>query len=58
MVVGHNPGLEQLVTATTGAFERFPTAALAQVEFDIDHWPQVIDNQGTLTNLWRPRDLE
>ena len=58
MVVGHNPGLEQLVTETTGAYERFPTAALAQVEYEIDHWHEVIDRRGRLVNLWRPRELE
>ena len=58
MVVGHNPGLQDLVTVTTGAYERFPTAALAQVEYEIDAWPQVIDSRGRLVNLWRPRELE
>jgi len=58
MVVGHNPGLERHVTETTGAHERFPTAALAQVDFDIDAWPQVIDAHGVLVNLWRPREME
>ena len=58
MVVGHNPGLEKLLTETTGVHERFPTSALAQVEYEIDHWYQVIDHRGRLVHLWRPRELE
>lgn len=58
LVVGHNPGLTHLVSDTTGAQKRFPTGALAQVEFDIESWPQVLDARGVLVNLWRPRELE
>lgn len=58
MVIGHNPGLEDLVNVTTGGYERFPTAALAQVEFDVDTWPEILAARGRLVNLWRPRELE
>jgi len=58
MVVGHNPGLEDLVAETTSAYERMPTAALAQVEYAIEHWFQVLEARGTLAHIWRPRELE
>jgi phosphohistidine phosphatase len=32
MVVGHNPGLEELVEALTGEAESMPTAALARID--------------------------
>jgi hypothetical protein len=36
-----------------------PTAALAQVELPIDQWPSLsLATEGTLINLWRPRELE
>ena len=31
MIVGHNPGLEELITQLTGEQEDLPTAALAQI---------------------------
>ena len=58
LIAGHNPGLEQLVSLLAGGYERFPTAALAQVELDIDHWWDAEHARGTLANLWRPRDLD
>jgi len=58
MVVGHNPGLEILVAQLTGVDEPFPTAALAQVALDIDHWPELLDaSPATLVSLYRPREL-
>ena len=58
MIVGHNPGMEELVTLLTGEEERFPTAALAQIAFAIDGWQQLNHSTtGTLVNLWRPKEL-
>ena len=36
MVVGHNPGMEALVTHLTGRMETMPTAALAHVALPIE----------------------
>lgn len=61
MVVGHNPGLEQLVSDLAGAYEVFPTAALAHVELGIGAWreaPAVTPAQARLLHLWRPRDFD
>lgn len=62
MVVGHNPGLEELLELLTGEAERLPTAALAQVALPIHTWRELSDIEessldGKLVNLWRPRDL-
>ncbi|MDX1687314.1 MAG: histidine phosphatase family protein [Candidatus Promineifilaceae bacterium] len=58
MVVGHNPGLAELVAELTGEAERFPTAALAQVALPIERWGQLDDGtEGELVNLWRPKEL-
>lgn len=58
MVVGHNPGMEQLVAELTGEEERFPTAALAQVALPLDHWQKFSEEtEGELVNLWRPKEL-
>ena len=58
MVVGHNPGLEDLLEELTGDWERMPTAALAQVELPIDEWEQFDEEvEGRLVGFWRPKEL-
>jgi len=58
MIVGHNPGLEQLVEQLTGRRHDLPTAALAQIRLPIDHWRDLTRwIRGTLVGLWRPKEL-
>lgn len=58
MVVGHNPGIEDLVERLGGEPARMPTAALAQVEFDISFWMELREEAPCrLVNLWRPKEL-
>ncbi|WP_076068890.1 SixA phosphatase family protein [Sphingomonas montana] len=68
LLVGHNPGLEDLVLALVpdrnGNLERnkveekFPTASLAVLHFEIDLWADVKPGSGTLIRFIRPRDLD
>jgi phosphohistidine phosphatase len=59
MVVGHNPGLEDLLGVLTGAREHLTTAALAQVELDVSRWRDLdARRDGRLIQLWRPKELE
>lgn len=59
MVVGHNPGMEELLEELTDVQERLVTAALAHISLSIDEWRQ-LDNSvhGTLEGFWLPRDLK
>lgn len=58
MVVGHNPGVEDLVEDLTGQWERMPTAAIAHIELDIDSWQSLdLDTEGQLINIWLPKEL-
>jgi phosphohistidine phosphatase len=58
LVVGHNPGAEMLLESLTGRSETLPTAALAQVRLEIEHWSDLDDGaKGVLVELWRPRML-
>jgi phosphohistidine phosphatase len=58
MIVGHNPGLEELIARLTGEREDLPTCALAQIALPIDRWSDLdISTRGTLVGLWRPKDL-
>jgi phosphohistidine phosphatase len=70
MVVAHNPGIEQLAVALLheelkaierdhldAIEEKFPTAALAVIDLDIDSWKRVKLESGRLIDFLRPRDL-
>jgi phosphohistidine phosphatase len=58
MVVGHNPGLEELLALLTDEADSLTTAALAQIDLPVDGWDQVTeDAQGKLVNIWRPKEL-
>lgn len=59
MIVGHNPGQENLILELTGQDERFPTAALAQIDLPIEKWNDLeLSACGKLVHLWRPKELE
>jgi phosphohistidine phosphatase len=58
MVVGHNPGLEELLEELTGASETLPTAALVQVMLPIQSWSELDEDvSGELVQIWQPRQL-
>jgi phosphohistidine phosphatase len=68
LISGHNPGMEELVLmfvpdraddeARDQVEEKFPTAALAEIEFDVDHWADIKTGAGRLARFIRPRDLD
>ena len=59
MVVGHNPGLEQLVAHLTGVTAPLPTAALVQIRLPIDRWSDLrLSAMGELVEAWQPRALD
>jgi len=67
LLVGHNPGLEQLTLLLAGSgedgliaavTEKYPTAAVAVIHFGVDRWADVKEGSGALTAFIRPRDLD
>lgn len=68
LLIGHNPGLEDLIfdlVPDDGSSplrdiveEKFPTAAYAVLELGIDGWPDIDENCARLVHLVRPRDLD
>jgi len=67
LLVGHNPGLEQLVAAISrdddAGFRRrvqgkFPTGALAIVDLDVKSWADVQPGCGEIVELILPRELD
>jgi phosphohistidine phosphatase len=70
MIVGHNPGLEICATQLArepvrrrertryeALEEKFPTCALAILDFDIGRWRDVEPGTGKLVDFVRPKDL-
>ncbi|HVZ90670.1 MAG TPA: histidine phosphatase family protein [Rhizomicrobium sp.] len=71
MVVGHNPGLEQAALALAvppadkksrkrydAMKEKFPTCAVAVIDFETARWQEVGPGRGDLDAFVRPKDLE
>jgi phosphohistidine phosphatase len=58
LVIGHNPGMEELIFHLTGEEKRVPTAALAQVALDVEKWGKIHQGCGTLDWLVKPKQLE
>src|SRR5690606_31480606 len=65
---GHNPGLQELIFELVAperenelfaaATEKYPTAAFAVLELEIERWADCTPSCGTLVHLARPRDLD
>lgn len=68
LMVGHNPGLEDLIfdlVPDDGSSplrdvveEKFPTASFAVLECAVDRWADLKDGCARLVHLTRPRDLD
>jgi len=70
MVIGHNPGLEQLAAGLSASpktedeerrhrhmREKFSTCALAVIQFPAKTWHEIKQGGGVLIDFMRPRDL-
>lgn len=66
LLVGHNPGLEQLIVGVTQDDEqglrckvanKYPTAALAVIRFRAERWQSADQGSGEMIELILPKDL-
>ncbi len=58
LLIGHNPGIGELVGWLTGQEVSMPTAALAVVDLEGDSWADAVgSHRGTLRDYWIPREL-
>ena len=70
MIVGHNPGMEECAALLArepvrrkerarheALDEKFPTGALAILDFDVGRWRDVREKTGKLADFVRPKDL-
>jgi phosphohistidine phosphatase len=67
MIVGHDPGMHSLAVELAGSgrsddlgrlAEKFPTAGLAVIVFDVDGWPDVRWGDGRLKLFTAPKRLQ
>ena len=70
MLIGHNPGVEQLAASLAREpvkrkerdyfdliGEKFPTGAMVVLDFSLRRWRDIGPSQGKLIDFVRPRDL-
>jgi phosphohistidine phosphatase len=66
LLVGHNPAFENLADVLSGTGDRdgmarmlrkYPTAALAVIDFPVSHWSEIRPGEGYLRAFVRPKDL-
>ena len=67
LIVGHNPALHEIVVDLAGqdtkgfrdsVFAKFPTGALASIDFDCEEWGELTAGAGTIVELILPRELD
>jgi phosphohistidine phosphatase len=68
LLVGHNPGLQELILELVSSEEhgllydevaaKYPTASFAVLELDIDDWADCAPGCGRIVHFARPRDLD
>ena len=58
LLIGHNPGFEDLLQLLTNELQPVPTACLAKVKMKISKWSEAGENKGTLEWIVRPKELE
>jgi len=57
MVVGHNPGMEDLLRMLTGRLESMSTTTLAEIEIDTEAWSNVSAGKCILKRIVSAREL-
>ena len=57
LLVGHNPGMEDLLRALTGREEPLATGTLVKIDFSFDVWSRVAADSGSLELIVRPNEI-
>lgn len=67
LMVGHNPGLEELALRLSRRNAdplraevaiKYPTGTLVEIELPVERWADVAEGRGRIVRLVRPRDLD
>jgi|SRR6478735_7154714 len=55
-LVGHNPGISQVLYYLSGAIREVPPCSVALIEFELDTWAEIYEATGKLTFYDTPKD--
>jgi len=58
LLIGHNPGLSELLAHFTEDVRAMPTAALAVISLETENWTAIDRTRGRLEMFVKPRDLD
>jgi phosphohistidine phosphatase len=67
LLVGHNPGLEELALRLSSRDEaglrgevevKYPTGTVVEIGLPVEHWAEVAERSGRIVRFIRPRDLD
>lgn len=66
LFIGHNPGFQDIIIGLSGkensegliarVTRKLPTAAFAELSFDVDHYQDIGVNTGCLVDFFKPKD--
>jgi len=57
LLVGHNPGIEELLALLTGEQQHVTTANFAKIRIKATKWSASLANKGTLDWIIRPKEI-
>ncbi len=58
MLIGHNPGFEQLASRLSGQQVEMPTGSLAEMELPIESWRDAGQDAARLVRFLQPKELD
>lgn len=58
LLVGHNPGMEELLTLLVGVEHHMPTASLAKIVLSGKKWDKILTEKGVLESFVRAREIK
>ena len=57
LLVGHNPGMEELLQLLTDRAEHMATGTLAKIDLKASDWSKVTEEKGSLDWIVKPKEL-
>jgi phosphohistidine phosphatase len=58
LIVGHNPGIEELFLLLTGNGDQIPAGSMAKLRIKTTKWANAVDKRATLEWLLTPGEME
>jgi len=58
LLVGHNPGLEELLQVLTGRVEHMATGTLGKIDLKATKWSKPLEDKGSLDWLVKAKELD